>query len=51
MIPAGRLGLYKYLTMNKTISLVMDMIPLIEEWENLEPNKRHKRLKQILNNY
>jgi len=51
IIPTGRLGLYKYLTMNKTISLVMDMIPLIEEWENLKPNKRHKRLKQILNNY
>ncbi|MHA2280469.1 MAG: UDP-galactopyranose mutase [Promethearchaeota archaeon] len=48
IIPVGRLGLYKYLEMGQAISLAMDMIPLIEEWKNLEPKARYLEIKKLL---
>ncbi len=51
IIPVGRLGLYKYLNMDQTISLSMNMVQLIENWETLRPKNRYLQLKELLNNY
>lgn len=51
IIPVGRLGLYKYLDMDKAISLSMDMIYLIEEWKKIKPNERYSRLCMLLNKF
>jgi UDP-galactopyranose mutase len=50
IIPIGRLGLYKYLEMGQAISLAMDMIPLIEEWKNLNYIDRYSEIKNLLSN-
>ena len=50
IIPVGRLGLYKYLEMGQAISLVMDMIPLIEKWKEMKPKARYLEFKRLLNN-
>jgi UDP-galactopyranose mutase len=51
IIPVGRLGLYKYLDMDKAISMSMELIPLIELWGNLKPKERFSNLCVILNKY
>lgn len=51
LIPVGRLGLYKYLNMDTAISLSMDMVPLIEDWKNLSPNKRLFKINGFLEKY
>ena len=51
IIPVGRLGLYKYLNMDKAIGLAMGMIYLILEWQNLSPEDRYKLIKEALSNY
>jgi UDP-galactopyranose mutase len=50
IIPIGRLGLYKYLEMGQAISLVMNMIPLIEKWKMLTPEARYHGMKNLLTN-
>ncbi|MFX0007305.1 MAG: UDP-galactopyranose mutase [Promethearchaeota archaeon] len=49
-VPIGRLGLYKYLEMGQAISLVMNMIPLIEKWKILTPEARYHGIKNLLTN-
>ena len=51
VIPVGRLGLYKYLDMDKAVSLSMDMVPLIEKWKNISPEKRYQDIRTILDEY
>ncbi len=51
IIPVGRLGLYKYLDMDKVISLSMDIMSLIEKWRNLRPNERYSSLCLLLNKF
>jgi UDP-galactopyranose mutase len=50
IIPIGRLGLYKYLEMGQALSLAMNMIPLIENWKELNPENRYHAIKSLLNN-
>lgn len=50
IIPIGRLGLYKYLEMGKSMSLLMNMIPLIEKWKIISPKERYLEIKKLLNN-
>ncbi len=51
IIPIGRLGLYKYLDMDKAVSLSMDMVPLIEKWNVFSPEKRYHNIRVILDKY
>ena len=51
IIPAGRLGLFKYLDMDKAISLAFDMVPLIKIWKKIPPSTRYLKIKKILENY
>ncbi len=51
IIPVGRLGLYKYLDMDKAILLSMNMVQLIEKWINLSQKSRYLRLKALLKKY
>jgi UDP-galactopyranose mutase len=51
IIPIGRLGLYKYLDMDKAISLAIKMIQLIKKWKNLGKNSRYVRIKALLKKY
>jgi UDP-galactopyranose mutase len=48
IIPIGRLGLYKYLEMGQAISLAMNMITIIENWMDLDPNNRYREIKKLL---
>ncbi|MHA2473761.1 MAG: UDP-galactopyranose mutase [Promethearchaeota archaeon] len=48
IIPIGRLGLFKYLEMGQAISLVMNMIPIVEIWKDLNPNDRYQEIKKLL---
>ncbi|MFX1453320.1 MAG: UDP-galactopyranose mutase [Promethearchaeota archaeon] len=51
IIPVGRLGLYKYLDMDKAVSLSMDMIPLILNWKKMSHKKKYFKIKEIIVNY
>ncbi len=51
IIPVGRLGLYKYLNMDKAISLSIDILSLIEKWRNLRPKERYSSLSLLLNKF
>lgn len=51
VIPVGRLGLYKYLDMDKAVSLSMDLVPLIEKWKDAYPDKKYQEIKKILDKY
>lgn len=48
LIPVGRLGLYKYLEMGQAFSLAMNMIPLIENWKNLDAKQRYLEVKKLI---
>jgi UDP-galactopyranose mutase len=48
IIPAGRLGLYKYLDMDKAILLGIQMKSLILKWERLKPSARYNSLISLL---
>jgi len=51
IIPAGRLGLYKYLNMDKSISLAMDMVELVFDWKKINCEERYFRIKELLAKY
>jgi UDP-galactopyranose mutase len=45
--PAGRLGLFKYLDMDKAVEAAFAMAPLVENFLRLPPEKRYRKLKEI----
>lgn len=49
--PAGRLGLFKYLNMDSAIEAAFDMIHVIEDYLNMSPLERYKRIKGIVASY
>ena len=51
VVPVGRLGLYKYLDMDKAVSLSMAMVSLIENWTSFSSEKRYHKLNIILDKY
>ena len=51
IIPVGRLGLYRYLDMDQAISLVFDMMPLIEKWILLNSKKKYERISELIKSY
>ncbi len=48
IIPVGRLGLYKYLEMGQAMSLAMNLLPIVENWEKLTPKNRFLEIKRLL---
>jgi len=51
VIPHGRLGLYKYLDMDKSIEISFDMVDLVESYSTMTPIDRYNKLKEIRNKY
>ncbi|MFX0142298.1 MAG: UDP-galactopyranose mutase [Candidatus Hodarchaeota archaeon] len=49
--PIGRLGLFKYLDMDKTIEIVFKMLPIIENYLELNSKERYHRIKEIRDQY
>lgn len=49
--PIGRLGLYKYLDMDKAIEVSFDMVNLIENYLNLNYIERYNEINKIRNRY
>ncbi len=45
--PLGRLGLYKYLDMDKAIECSMALLPLVETYASLSPSERYSRINNI----
>lgn len=50
IIPFGRLGLYKYLDMDKAILLSINMRDLIIKWKDLKPSNRFSQISSLLEN-
>lgn len=48
IIPAGRLGLYKYLNMDQAIHLSMKMLNFVYDWQKLDPIKRFKNIRMLI---
>jgi len=51
MCPLGRLGLFKYLDMDKAVLHTFEMLPLIKEYASLSPEERYKRIRKIIDSY
>lgn len=51
VIPAGRLGLFKYLNMDDCIALAIDMVPLVKIWNQLETEQRSSAIEALLGQY
>ena len=49
--PTGRLGLYKYLDMDKVIEVAFDMVSLVEIYLNLSAKERYQKIYEIRNKY
>ncbi|MFX1295160.1 MAG: UDP-galactopyranose mutase [Promethearchaeota archaeon] len=49
--PIGRLGLYKYLDMDKAIEVAFNMVLLIENYLKLTPMERYLKIKEIRDRY
>lgn len=49
-VPIGRLGLYKYLDMDKAILLSIKMKSLVLKWKSLQPDDRYKQISNLLKN-
>jgi UDP-galactopyranose mutase len=47
LIPLGRLGLYKYVTMDSTLSMIQRLCELLENYLGAEPAKRFELLRAI----
>jgi len=49
--PLGRLGLFKYLDMDKAVEVAFDMVPIVENYLKLRTNERYEMIKEIRNRY
>jgi UDP-galactopyranose mutase len=49
--PIGRLGLFKYLDMDKAIEVVFEMLSLVENYLRFNAEERYKKIKKIRENY
>jgi len=47
LCPAGRLGLYKYLDMDKAVECSALLVPLVEKYPSLSPQARYDRITAI----
>ena len=48
IVPIGRLGLFKYLDMDKAVKLALDMTPLVLEWRELDTFTRLAKINDLL---
>jgi UDP-galactopyranose mutase len=51
MMPIGRLGLFRYLDMDKAVEHVLDMLPLVRDYLGLQPQERVRQIEKLLENY
>jgi len=47
ILPAGRLGLYKYLDMDAAVSLAMRMVNIVGSWGNMSAKQRFDFVKEV----
>jgi UDP-galactopyranose mutase len=48
--PIGRLGLFKYLDMDKAVEVAFDMVPMLENYLSFSPLERVNEIKKIISN-
>jgi UDP-galactopyranose mutase len=51
VLPSGRLGLFKYLDMDKAIEVSFEMSELAEKYLNLTAKERYEEIIKIRNKY
>ena len=49
--PIGRLGLFKYLDMDKAVMHAFEMAPLVVKYQKLTPDERFNRIQEIVKKY
>lgn len=49
--PIGRLGLFKYLDMDKAVEVAFDMVSVVENYLHFSPDQRVKKIKEIISKY
>ncbi len=49
--PIGRLGLFKYLDMDKAVAVAFDMVSVVENYLNFNPDERLRKIKEIISKY
>jgi UDP-galactopyranose mutase len=49
--PVGRLGLFKYLDMDKAVEVAFDMVDVIEGYIDMDFSERYQRIQEIRNRY
>lgn len=49
--PLGRLGLFKYLDMDKAVQHAFDMLPVVMDYPFLSPAERYRRIREVLEPY
>lgn len=47
--PLGRLGLFKYLDMDKAVEVAFEMVDIVENYLNLNPEEKYKQIMEIRN--
>lgn len=49
--PLGRLGLFKYLDMDKAVEVAFDMVDIVEKYINLSSRERYQKIQEIRKRY
>lgn len=49
--PLGRLGLFKYLDMDKAVLHAFEMLPVVVEYLSLNPEARYQKIKEIIKRF
>lgn len=49
--PLGRLGLFKYLDMDKAVLHAFEMLPVIIEYSTISPQARYRRIKEVIKRF
>jgi UDP-galactopyranose mutase len=49
--PVGRLGLFKYLDMDKAVEMAFAMVPIVEKYPLMSAEERYKRIKRLVDSF
>jgi UDP-galactopyranose mutase len=49
--PIGRLGLFKYLDMDKAVEMAFAMVPIVERYPLMPADERYKRIKRLVDSF
>jgi UDP-galactopyranose mutase len=49
--PLGRLGLFKYLDMDKAVEMAMAMVPIVEKYPRLSAVERYREIRRLVDSF